>query len=210
MMDSSKSAYWDRYYAGAATASRPVPSQFAVFVAGELAEPHRIVEFGCGNGRDSLFFASNGHQVIGLDGSTSAIERGSALADQFGEKVEFLAADVNRSDLVDLITDGGGRTVVYARFFVHAITEDEQSAFLDTAARLTKPGDLLAVEYRTVRDQSGAKETGDHYRRFVSPAEFDHAAAQRGFTVQYAVEGFGFAKYKHDDAYVARRVLART
>lgn len=208
-MDSSKSAYWDKYYAGSTKQTRPVPSQFAVFVAGELPGPHRIVEFGCGNGRDSLFLANNGHQVIATDGSSSAVDSGAALADQLGEKLEFMVADVNTPDLASQITEGGDHTVVYARFFVHAITEEEEAKFLDTAAALTKSGDLLAVEYRTVRDQSGAKETGAHYRRFVSPAHFDHAAAQRGFSVQYAVEGFGFAKYKHDDAYVARRILVR-
>lgn len=208
-MDSSRSDYWDRYYARSDAVSRPVPSQFAVFVAGELTEPHRIVEFGCGSGRDSIFFAAHGHQVVAVDGSQSAVDAAGAVAEELGEKVEFLQADITAPDLASLIADGGGRTVVYARFFVHAITEDEEGAFLDTAAALTRPGDLLAVEYRTVRDQSGAKETGAHYRRFVNPAAFDHAAAQRGFTVQYAVEGFGFAKYKQDDAYVARRLLVR-
>lgn len=208
-MDASKSDYWDRYYAGSSVPKRLVPSQFAVFVAGELAEPHRVVEFGCGNGRDSMLFATYGHDVTAIDGSAAATERAAELAGQLGEKVNFVAADVS-SELAGSIAETGGPTVVYARFFVHAITEEEEAAFLDTAAALTKPGDLLAVEYRTVRDQSGAKETGAHYRRFVNPAAFDHAAAQRGFTVEYAAEGFGFAKYKQDDAYVARRILVRS
>ena len=215
-MASSKSDYWNQYYARPAktgatsrSASRPVPSQFAVFVAGELPGPHRVIEFGCGTGRDSLFFASYGHQVVAIDGSTTAVERGQGLANELGEKVDFIQADVNTPDLPSLITEAGDHTAIYARFFVHAITEEEQGTFLDSAAALTKPGDLMAVEYRTVRDQSGTKETDSHYRRFVNPADFDHAAAQRGFRVLYAVEGFGFAKYKHDDAYVARRLLER-
>jgi SAM-dependent methyltransferase len=207
-MESTKSAYWEHYYEGAKTASRPVPSQFAVFVAGELAEPYRVIEFGCGTGRDSLFFAAHGHEVIAIDGSAAAVERAAATAADLGEKVDFRQADV-ASDITASIPESGGRTVVYARFFVHAISEEEQASFLDTAAALTRPGDLFAVEYRTIRDRSGEKETGTHYRRFVNPVDFDQEAAQRGFAATYAVEGFGFAKYKQDDAYVARRLLER-
>lgn len=208
-MSESKSDYWEHYYARPAAATRPVPSQFAVFVAGELTGPRRIIEFGCGTGRDSLFFASYGHQVVAIDGSLQAVDHARSLADDLGEKLEFVQADVNAADLPSTIPGTDESTVVYARFFVHAITEEEQATFLDSAAALTKPGDLMAVEYRTVRDQSGAKETESHYRRFVNPADFDHAAVQRGFRVEYAVEGYGFAKYKHDDAYVARRILTR-
>ena len=75
---------------------------------------------------------------------------------------------------------------------------------------MTSPGDVLAVEYRTIRDQVGAKETETHFRRFVLPATFQARALERGFEVTYAVEGFGFAKYRHDDAYVARTLFRRS
>jgi hypothetical protein len=86
---------------------------------------------------------------------------------------------------------------------------DIHEAFLELATALTEPGDLLAVEYRTVRDAVGVKVTGDHYRRFVMPANFEARALAHGFAVRYAVEGFGFAKYQEDDAYVARTLLEK-
>ena len=46
--------YWDEYYAARADVRRPLPSQFATFVANELTEPTRIVEFGCGTDRKSV------------------------------------------------------------------------------------------------------------------------------------------------------------
>jgi hypothetical protein len=68
---------------------------------------------------------------------------------------------------------------------------------------------FVCGEYRTVRDVRQAKVTGQHYRRFIDPAAFQLRAAQHAFSVQYAVEGFGFAKYEQDDAYVARCLLVR-
>lgn len=203
------SEYWERYYSDSAQSLRPVPSQFAAFVAGELREPRRIVDFGSGNGRDALFFASYGHQVTAIDGSASAIASGRHLADAFGEKVDFILSPITAPRLADLVAEASDKTLVYARFFLHAITAEEEQAFLSCAADLTKPGDLMAVEYRTIRDLRGIKETSAHYRRFMSPAEFQYAAIRHGFRVTYAVEGYGFAKYKNDDAYVARNVLER-
>lgn len=92
---------------------------------------------------------------------------------------------------------------------MHAITDDEERAFLELAAELTSSGDILAVEYRTIRDSSGAKVTERHYRRFVTPATVQARALAAGFDVTYAVEGFGFAKYKQDDAYVARALFTK-
>jgi SAM-dependent methyltransferase len=204
-----RTGYWDRYYAEQATVQRPLPSQFATFVAGELGEPHRVIEFGCGTGRDSIFFASYGHDVTGVDASTQAIASCRAIAEKLGERASFLAARIEDPELASQLEGAAGPLAVYARFFVHAITDDEERCFLDLAAQLTSPGDLLAVEYRTVRDASGAKVTDRHYRRFLAPSTFEARTLARGFDVAYAVEGFGFAKYKQDDAYVARELFVK-
>ena len=201
--------YWDAYYAERATLTRPLPSQFAAFVAGELGTPHRVVEFGCGGGRDSIFFASYGHDVIGVDASEEAVKSCRRLAEGLGVDATFVASDIDDAALVERLGDHDGQQALYARFFVHAITDGEEQAFLDLCANVTRPGDLLAVEYRTVRDQVGSKVTERHYRRFVHPSRFQAHALERGFDVTYAVEGYGFAKYREDDAYVARALLVR-
>ena len=204
-----RSDYWDEYYAARATTRRPLPSQFATFVAGELDRPHHVIELGCGSGRDSIFFSSFGHQVIGVDGSEAAVAASSQLADALGENATFVHSAIDDPTLADRLSAAEGPKALYARFFIHAITDEEEQVLLDLAANVTTTGDLLAVEYRTVRDQVGAKETETHYRRFVLPATFQARALERGFEVTYAVEGFGFAKYRHDDAYVARTLFRR-
>lgn len=207
--DAEREDYWNAYYASTRTSVRPLPSQFATFVAGELAGPSRVIEFGSGAGRDALFFASNGHDVTGVDASEAAVESCATLAASLGDSATFMSATIDEPELASKIRVTPGGTLVYARFFVHAITDEEETAFLDLAAQLTSPGDQFAVEYRTVRDSSGAKVTGTHYRRFVNPTSFNAKAVLHGFDVTYAVEGFGFAKYKQDDAYVARALFVK-
>lgn len=207
--ENRREGYWNEFYAAAATTTCPLPSQFAAFVAGELTEPHRIIDIGCGGGRDAIFFASHGHEVYGLDGSEAAVKACTELATALRVNATFQVAAIDDPTAASRVPTSERPTAVYARFFLHAITEEEEQSFLTLAAALTSPGDLLAVEYRTVRDSIGEKVTGAHYRRFVNPASFQANAVNHGFDVTYAVEGFGFAKYRRDDAYVARSLLTK-
>lgn len=205
---SERSSYWDHYYAAAST-KRQLPSQFAAFVAGELVGRNRIVELGSGTGRDALFFAEHGHEVLGVDGSAEGIDHCVATAADRGLEAQFVASRIDAPDLAERIGTASGPTLVYARFFLHAINDEEETALLEVAAAITRPGDLVALEYRTDRDSTAPKVTDTHYRRFVRPPDFHAHAGRHGFDVSYAVQGFGFAKYRDDDAFVARDLLVR-
>ena len=199
--------YWESYYRTRSTNGRKLPSQFAAFVAGELEGRYHVIDLGCGDGRDAMFFASYGHEVVAVDGSRAAIEACRQTAAALGEEIAFVNARIDDPDLPARIKGPTGPRVVYARFFLHAITESEEACLIGLAGAVTDPGDLLAVEYRTIRDSSGVKATGAHFRRYVLPASFEARALARGFEVIYSVEGFGFAKYRQDDAYVARTLF---
>lgn len=206
-----KQQYWDDYYRKTA-GSDPVPSQFAVFVLNELDDRSFIADVGCGSGRDAFFFARRGHKVLGVDGSSSATASCSAKAATLDAPISFVTASVSDPDLASTITTARGdmsaaQSMIYARFFIHAITDEEEAGFLRTAHEALRGGGLLAVEFRTLRDAALAKVTPGHYRRFVDPLRFLEAAKTHGFTARYFVEGFGFAKFRNDDAHVARLLL---
>ena len=118
--DDARGAYWDQYYSKLTDTARPLPSQFAVFVASELQSPHRVVEFGCGSGRDSLLFSSLGYQVIGVDASDPAINRCRRLVETLGETADFLTSSIDDPNLLGGIPSSGGPTAIYARFFLRA------------------------------------------------------------------------------------------
>jgi len=205
----SRTSYWEAYYARRPDAGRRLPSQFAVFVAGELDGRHRVIDLGCGDGRDALFFAEYGHDVVGVDASASAIDGCRGRARALGLDASFVVASIDDPGLAEQVRSEAGPQLVYARFFLHAISAAEETSLLELAAAIVRAGDLLAVEYRTIRDASGVKVTDDHFRRFIMPATFEARALDHGFDVEYSVEGFGFAKYRADDAYVARTIFRR-
>ena len=49
--------------------------------------------------RPSLFLAGSGEPVVAVDGFEQAVEHASASADELGERVELLAADVSAPGL---------------------------------------------------------------------------------------------------------------
>lgn len=207
---SKKNDYWEQYYGFKTESSPPeAPSQFAAFIASEIKGiDTTIVEFGCGNGRDSLFFANLGYRVIGVDSSEEAIKLSSLRAP---ENAKFLCAQVETPSLqqmcAQIIGDKDEDVTVYARFFIHAIDESAQTSFLQLASGLIKKGERLALEFRTEKDERQAKVTPAHYRRFIKLTEFILTASRSGLEAKYAVEGFGFAKFRSDDAHVARVIL---
>lgn len=204
--------YWETYYSSKTSSGRAkLPSQFSVFVAGEIPEGvNTIVDVGCGDGRDSFFFLSSGYCVMGLDASASAVESCWAflrtVARQHSVRAEFaqIVVDTESGSRLAALTAGSERVVVYARFFLHAISDREEQAFFAALDSIRHKIALVAVEFRTDRDAQRAKVTPDHYRRFIDPTDVVQRAADAGYEVKYSVQGFGMAKFRQDDAHVAR------
>ena len=62
-MDDKK--YWTEYYT---KNSKPTDaSTFAEFILPKLSENKNLIELGCGNGRDSIYFARNKLNVVAVD-----------------------------------------------------------------------------------------------------------------------------------------------
>jgi len=84
---------WNERYAAAAELYGVEPNQF---VADELASlaPRRVLDLACGQGRNSVWLALQGHEVVGLDVSEVAIAQARDLAKRAGAQVDFRVCDV--------------------------------------------------------------------------------------------------------------------
>ncbi|MEP4247551.1 class I SAM-dependent methyltransferase [Tateyamaria sp.] len=204
--------YWNAYYA---EKKKPaVPSQFATFVLNEFSHIDRFIDIGCGDGRDSLFFATYGKEVLGLDGSSSAVDFCTKTATDRGLRTaSFDTLNLDDANAIQTFAQQGDASsqdaIVYARFFLHAINETAQENFLTLAASLIGENGRVCLEFRTPRDEFQTKVTAAHYRRYVDPIALILEADKHGLDCAYMAEGFGFAKYKSDDAYVARIVFQK-
>ena len=84
---------WNERYEAAAELYGAQPNQF---VAAELADldPRRVLDLGCGQGRNAVWLASRGHQVTGIDLSDVGIDQARRLAARSGVDVDFRREDV--------------------------------------------------------------------------------------------------------------------
>jgi tellurite methyltransferase len=176
--------YWDGWYQNGG--APVVPSQFAVMVAQHAQNVARIVDFGCGNGRDSLLLDTVA-PTLGVDASPEAVR----VAAERLPHIRFVCGSVEK------VTGEPG--LLYARFLLHSLTEEVEDMLLDRVR-----GWQVAFEFRTPEDVPLPKVTPDHYRRPVDPDLLVDKLEGRGFTVTYRVEGRGMARWRDDDAHVCR------
>jgi cyclopropane fatty-acyl-phospholipid synthase-like methyltransferase len=210
----SNREYWENFYKQNALS---VPSQFCALVATEIPKESCLVELGCGNGRDSLYFASRQQPVCAVDLSSEAVKSCSAAAQKMGlNAAQFMQADL--SDFKDLERlFGAARAVTktnavvcYSRFVMHSINEDQEELFLTSLGKLMRTGEKIYFEFRSKEDADLAKTFGGHYRRFVDTDAFIDAQTRRhGFKLEYARTGRGMAKYKSEDPYVSRLIFEK-
>ena len=130
------------------------------------------------------------------------------------QKIKFINADIGSPIELNLIIDKLTKIKIpniniYCRFFLHAVSEEIQNDLLINLKKFSKKIPInLFLEFRTTKDEKLSKETEKHFRRYIEPSNIIKSATKIGYKLNYNVEGFGFAKYLNDDAYVARIIFS--
>lgn len=57
-------------------------------------KPLKVLDIGCGEGKDAVFLARNGYLVTAFDLSEAGIEKGKRLAEKCNTDVDFFKADI--------------------------------------------------------------------------------------------------------------------
>jgi SAM-dependent methyltransferase len=198
--------YWNTYYKENKAVSFPSP--FAQYCIQKIPKNSFLLELGCGNGRDSLFFAQQGVKVVACDLAEEAITR----------LKETNAGYFFTGDFSNLTDDQFEQPldVIYSRWTIHSLNQKSASKALRWVHRNLADNGSLLIEARSVNDKLFGKGKPaerdafitDHYRRFIRKHELIEELKQIGFEIEEDIESKGLAIHKDEDPVVIR-IIAR-
>jgi len=198
--------YWNEYYKGANVPYHP--SDFAKFSIKYMNPDKKLIDLGCGSGRDSTYFCKNGLKVTAVDSSinaTRSIEHALPI---------FIVCDNFVTAKVLFCVD---YDYCYARWSIHSINQSSQNELFPNVYNALKDGGLFFIEVRTINDYKFGKGKkisdneyflDNHYRRFIEPDLLKVQLKQTGFEIIFMEESNGFSVVQ-DDAPTLVRVVAK-
>lgn len=132
-------AFWDERYAAEGLAYGEAPNEFLVSVADGLPRQGRALDIGAGEGRNALFLASRGLEVLAVDQSAVGMQKAERLARERGLNLRTRAVDLR-----DFEAEAESLDVV-SSIFVHLPAGLRATVHERTKAWL-KPGGVFVLE----------------------------------------------------------------
>ena len=204
------SIFWNKFYKKKLSFTHP--SNFAKFCKiNFLKKNKKLLEIGCGNGRDSFYFNNNKIIVAAIDKSKEAIKINNLKVQN--KEINFLNMDINSKNFPKL----GKFDFIYLRFFLHVINQKSEIKLFNNLSKLGIPNQtLILFEFRTIKDPlfklgkklSKYERFTDHYRRFIDVAKLKKFIInKKRFKIIKIIERKGLAKFKTENPVVCRIIL---
>ena len=136
--------YWNIYYKNNIVPLEP--TSFAKYCLPLIKKNTTLLELGCGNGRDSYFFAKNNLSVYASDISKTAIENlkksdpGIAM-----ENLKFINGDFTNFEEEKFPEPFD---TIYSRFTLHTILKDKLDRVLNWSFKSLHSDGLILIETR--------------------------------------------------------------
>jgi len=203
--------YWEDYYKKQNANQKP--SFFAKHIyENVVCDRSTLIELGCGNGRDAVYFANKGLKIKAIDQCESEIK---FLKHKFSQ---LKNCHFHTGDFTNLNHDENF-DIVYSRFTLHSISAEQEARVCCWAYQVLNKGGVFCIEVRgqkneiygkgdIVVNESDAFVYDDHYRRFLNFNDFCLRLKEIGFALEYAEEKKGFAPFNDtDETFI--RVIAK-
>lgn len=200
--------YWIEYYKKDDAPKQP--SYFAMDIADMLHPNKKMLELGCGNGRDSIFFSEKGIYVTAIDQAESSINN---LSKKYSD-IKFVADDFVSTEQFNIDT----YDYIYSRFSIHSINSEQENILLNKAYKSLNKGGKIFIEVRSIKDEfyGRGKKIGKneyiyqgHYRRFIDKNEIEKNMKEIGYKIELLIEDKGLAVYKNQDPVVIRIIASK-
>ena len=161
---------WESRYAGADYAFGKEPNYFLASCKGLLPKSGSVLVVADGEGRNGVWLAEQGLDVLSIDFSPTALRKARVLAAEHHVTVTFQQADVHTWDYPDAGFD------VVVEIFTQFSSPPERAMKWAGMRRPLKPGGLLIIQGYTPKQltfgTSGPKQVENLYTRAMLERAF--------------------------------------
>ncbi len=210
-MIKTRSGYWNKYYKSLRQNNNE--SNFARFIKKKLVNKKSIIlDVATGDGRDAFFFSKFSKTVHGIDQSKEAIKLNNKK--KKNQKINNLIFSNITSEKIKKLSKNR-ISLIYARFFVHAVKEKIENKFLDDIKRYFDKNVIIALEFRTTKDKLKKKgiiigkneRLTSHYRRFINTINFEKKIKEKNFNIIFKKSGINMSKTPSDNPHLCRLII---
>ena len=136
---------WDQFYMNRDRgvpffSNRPDESVVEYFSKGLFVPGSKVLELGCGPGRNALFFAKKGCQVDAVDSSEESLKWGRERAKESGLAINFI-----HKNIFDLAVDEGSYDIVFDSGCFHHIAPHRRISYNDLITRALKTDGFFGI-----------------------------------------------------------------
>jgi tellurite methyltransferase len=191
--------YWDEFYKKNLAPKNE--SNFAQevfkYIKNNNLQNLKLIDLACGNGRDTFYFSKNGINSTGIDISVKPT----------AEEPIFLKENI-------LNFDYSNYQLIYLRFIVHALKEDDFEILLNRI-KTSKSHQYIFIETRSSKGISNENKTetffkssiGEEHFRMLYSENYLTEKLQKFFQIEKIEENSGFSVHKNDDPICIRYIL---
>jgi tellurite methyltransferase len=115
---------------------KPAPLCLKVLWAMPFGKRIKLLDIGCGEGRNAVFFARNGYEVTAFDSAAAGVEKTRQNAEQVGVQINVFRADLNEFRLKEKFD------VIFSIAALHYILPQLRKEILDNYKDFTNEGGL--------------------------------------------------------------------
>ncbi len=160
----------------------------------DTVDGDRLLDLGCGHGRDARYFADHGYDVVGVDNAQGMIDVAQTATDT--DAVNYVQADIRDLPFIDEAFDG-----VWAPATLFLLPYESMDDTIAEVYRVLQEDGVVLSGVKTgngpePRDDFGSTVT--QYR--IDPDTFYDRLTDAGFTVadvsgSVNADGYGFKNY---------------
>lgn len=177
-----KKSIWDKKYRRKTYLYGKAPAKFLKQNHKHIPSGSTILDMGMGEGRNAVFLASKGHDVLGVDISSVAVKKARSLAKEQGVSIRTRVASLNKYKIAPESLDA-----IICFYYVDRLLVKKMAMWL-------RPGGILIYQAYTLEQKKMVNFAKENEKYLLRPGEllglfkkmkvlkYEESSSEKGFT----------------------------